>query len=221
MNPVAREDGAAVLMAMMAVLLMTAIGTALVVSSSSETVMAAHFQQAVEGRYAAGVMLERGLDDLLAMGDWSAVTAGLVQSPWVDGAPTGARTIAGAATIDLTEVVNLANCEKRAACSQSDIVEATQDRPWGTNNPDWKLYAYAPLGDVLAGVSVDSHFYVVLLVGSGPTANLIAVRAEAFGPQGAHAIVEAIAGRTPAVEKGYNDEPVPESVKILSWREVR
>ena len=53
MNIIAREDGVAVLIAMMAVLLMTAIGTALIVSSSSETVMAAHFQTAVEGRYAA------------------------------------------------------------------------------------------------------------------------------------------------------------------------
>jgi hypothetical protein len=221
MNTMAREDGAAILIAMMAVLLVTAIGTALIVSSSSETVMAAHFQEAVEGRYAAGVMLERGLDDLLGMGDWSAVTTGLVQSPWVDGPPTGPRTIAGGSTIDLTEVVNLANCQKRAACSQADIVEATDDRPWGASNPDWKLYAHAPLSDVLAGVAIDSRFYVVLLVGSGPAAHLLAVRAEAFGPQGAHAVVEATAGRTPAAEKGYNDEPVQDSVKILSWREVR
>jgi len=82
MNTAAHEEGAAVLMAMMAVLLMTAIGTALIVSSSSETVMAAHFQEGVEGRYAAGVMLERGLDDLLerrhggpgsvSLGGWTA-----------------------------------------------------------------------------------------------------------------------------------------------------
>ena len=220
MRTVARDEGAAILMAMMAVLLMTAIGTALIVSSSSETVMAAHFQEAAGCRYAAGVMLERGLDDLLAMGDWSAVTSGLVQSPWVDGPPTGTRTIAGQ-SIDLTEVLNLANCQKRAACSPADIAEATQDRPWGERNPDWKLYAYGPLRDVLTGVTVDSQFYVLLLVGSGPAENLLAMRAEAFGPQGAQAVVEATAGRTVAAEKGYNDEPVQEIVKILSWREVR
>jgi len=221
MNIIAREEGAAVLIAMMAVLLMIAIGTALIVSSSSETVMAAHFQTAVEGRYAAGVMLERGLDDLLAMGDWSAVTTGLVRSRWVDGPPTGTRSIPGGSKIDLTEVLNLANCQKTTACSQADIVEATQDRPWGDRNPDWKLYAYAPLRDLLAGVAVDSQFYVLLLVGAGPAENLLAVRAEAFGPHGAHALVEATAGRTAAAEKGYNDEPVQGSVKILSWREVR
>ena len=221
MNTAAHEEGAAVLMAMMAVLLMTAIGTALIVSSSSETVMAAHFQEGVEGRYAAGVMLERGLDDLLAMGDWSAATAGLVQSPWVDGPPRGTRSISGGSTIDLTEVLNLANCQKSAACSQTDMVEATRDRPGGQGHPDWKQYAYAPLSDVLEGVTVDSHFYVLLLVGSGPAANLLAVRAEAFGPRGAHAVVEATAGRPAAAEKDYNGEPVQDYVKVLSWREVR
>jgi hypothetical protein len=221
MNADVREEGAAVLVAMMAVLLMTAIGTALIVSSTSETVMAANFQEAVNGRYAAGVMLERGLDDLLAIGDWSAATTGLVQSPWVDGPPTGTRTIAGGSTIDLMEVLNLARCQKSAACSDADIVEATPDRPWGEKNPDWKLYAYGRLPDLLTGVTVDSQFYVILLVGSGPADNLLALRAEAYGPRGAHAVVEATAGRTSAADKGYNDEPVQDSVKVLSWREVR
>jgi hypothetical protein len=216
-----REKGAAVLVAMMAILLMTAIGTALIVSSSSDTVMTAQFQRAVEGRYAADVMLQRGLDDLLAIPDWTAVTSGLVQSPWVDGPPIGTRTLAGGSKIDLTAVLNLANCQKTAACSNADIVEATPDRPWGDHNPNWKLYAYGPLDDVLTGVTVDSQFYALLFVGSGPAENLLAVRSEAFGPGGAHAVVEATAGRRVAAETGSNDQPVPDSVRVLSWREVR
>lgn len=223
MRGLAREEGLAMLVAMMAILIMTAFGTALILSSSSETTIAGHFMNALEGGYAADAMLARGLDDLLAMGDWSPVTAGLVQSQWVDGPPTGARTLADGSSIDLSQVVNMANCQRSSACSPGDIVEATSDRPWGANNPEWKLYAYGPLTAVLTGAAVDSRLYVLLLVGRGPAPNLLAVRAEAFGPRGAHAIVEATAGRPSGgdEETDYNGPPVQNVAKLLSWREVR
>ncbi len=63
-------------------------------------------------RYAADAMLARGLDDLLGMDDWNPVVAGLLQSHWVDGPPTGARTLADGSSIDLSQVVNMANCQK-------------------------------------------------------------------------------------------------------------
>ena len=223
MSGLAREEGIAVLVAMMAILIMTAFGTALILSSSSETSIAGHFVTALEGGYAADAMLARGLDDLLGIGDWNPVIAGLLQSRWVDGPPTGSRTLADGSRIDLSQVVNMANCQRSSACSPADIVEATSDRPWGANNPEWKLYAYGSLPSVLAGAAVDSRFYVLLLVGQGPAPNLLAVRAEAFGPRGAHAIVEATAGRTSSAgdEKDYNGAPVQDVVKLLSWREVR
>jgi len=221
MNGLTREEGLAMLVAMMAVLIMTAFGTALILSSSSDTTIAGHFTAALEGGYAADAMLARGLDDLLGMDDWNPVVAGLLQSHWVDGPPTGARTLADGSSIDLSQVVNMAHCQRATACSPADIVEATSDRPWGANNPEWKLYAYGPLPAVLAGAAVDSRFYVLLLVGQGPAPNLLAVRAEAFGPRGAHAIVEATAGRTSNADgKDYNGPPV-DAVKLLSWREVR
>jgi hypothetical protein len=223
MIAIEREDGVAVLIAMMAILIMSAFGIALILSSSSETIIGAHFQDAIEGRYAADAMLGRGLDDLLGMGDWSPAITGLQQSRWVDGPLAGFRTLADGSRIDLSQVVNMANCQKGAACSPADIVEATSDRPWGANNPEWKLYAHGPLRDVLAGAAVESRFYVLLLVGQGPAPNLLAVRAEAFGPRGAHAVVEATAGRTASRSGGtdYNDPPAQDIVKVLSWREVR
>jgi hypothetical protein len=223
MSGLAREEGVAVLVAMMAILIMTAFGTALILSWSSETTIAGHFVNAVEGGYAADAMLARGLDDLLGMDDWNPVIAGLLRSHWVDGPPTGARTLADGSRIDLSQVVNMANCQRSSACSPADIVEATSDRPWGANNPEWKLYAYGSLPAVMASAAVDSRFYVLLMVGQGPAPNLLAVRAEAFGPRGAHAIVEATASRTSGVdgEKNYNGPPVQDVVKLLSWREVR
>ncbi len=49
MNGLAREEGLAMLVAMMAILIMTAFGTALILSSSSDTIIAGHFTDALEG----------------------------------------------------------------------------------------------------------------------------------------------------------------------------
>jgi hypothetical protein len=218
-----REDGVAMLVAVMAVLLLTALGTTLILSSSAETIIAASFRHGIEARYAAAAMFERGMDELTAVEDWSLAIGGLLQSSWVDGAPTGARTLGDGSTIDLTQVVNVANCQKSAACSQADLTAVTDDRPWGANNPQWKLYAYGPLRDMLAPGAIDSPYYVILLVGNGPSASLLAVRAEAFGPRGAHAVVEATAGRTGASgdDWDYNGHSGDDGVRVFSWREVR
>ena len=90
------------LVAVMAVLLLTALGAALILSSSTETIIAASFRSGIEARYAAAAMLDRGMDDLTSVEDWSLVTGGLLRSSWVDGAPAGARTLSDGSTIDLS-----------------------------------------------------------------------------------------------------------------------
>ena len=115
---------------------------------------------------------------------------------------------------------------------QKDIAALKQD--WA-NNPRWKLYAYGKLADIAAAGSIESPYYVVALVaddpsendgdpahdGSGavgvpnPGAGVLVVRAEAFGPRGAHRIVDATVARIEApageVEGG------PGRLRILSW----
>ena len=218
-----REDGVAMVIAMIAVLLMTAIGGALILTSSSETIIAAHFRDNLEARYAAGAMIERGMDDVAPLDDWTPLIGGLLRSSWIDG-PPGVRTLPDGSTLDLAQAVNLASCQKTAACSQADFDAVMADRPWGVNNPRWALYAYGPLRSLLPPPGViQSACYVMLLVGNGPSPALLALRAEAFGPRGAHAVVEATVGRTGRLSDGrdYNDDPGQGAVKILSWREVR
>jgi hypothetical protein len=220
---IAREDGIAMLSALMALMLMMAIGTALILSSSSETMIAANFRGGIEARYAAGAMIEQGMDDVAGIADWPALIAGALRSAWVDGPASGIRTLVDGSTIDLADVVNLANCAKRPACSQTDLFAVTADRPWGANNPRWTPFAYGALRDLRSPGAIDSPYYVLLLVGNGPAAALLAMRAEAFGPRGAHAIVEATIGRLDLSgdQKDYNNNPGQGAVKILSWREVR
>lgn len=208
------ERGVALLITIMALLLMSALGVALILTSASETIIAAHFRNGIEARYAAGAIVARAIEDVAAAADWGLLVDGTLRSAWVDGPPSGARALGDGSTIDLAQVTNLANCQKTTACSQTDIAAVTTDRPWGANNPRWTLYAYGPLRALLPSPgAVDSPYYVLLLVGSGPAPERLAMRAEAFGPRGAHAVVE--------VTAGYNDDPGQGAVKILSWREVR
>ena len=229
-----REHGVALLIAMMAMLLMTALGAALVLTTSSEAIIAGNFRNSREGLYAAEAVLERSLDDLLAMPGWDPVLNGSLQSGFVDGAPGGSRTLSDGSAIDLGQAINLANCGKITACSTTDMDAVTMDRPWGANNPRWQLYAYGRLSEMMPTGAINSPYYVVVMVGDDPSENddnplqdgvgpvnpgagVLAMRAEAFGPRGAHAVLELTVARIDAAElKGGRA-----GVRILSWRELR
>ena len=221
-------DGVAMVIAMMALLLITALGAALILTSSSETIIAGHFRDSLEAQYAADAMIARALGEIAGVSDWNVLTDGSTHSAWVDGPASGVRTLVDGSTIDLGQVVNTANCQKLTACSAADLSATTVDRPWGANNPRWIAYAYGPLRGMLPAPRIDSPYYVVWLTANAPAAiagsDLVAVRAEAFGPHGAHKVVEVTvsrAGRGAGDEKDYNDGLGQALVSVLSWREVR
>jgi hypothetical protein len=164
------EHGSAILIAMMATLLMMALGAALVLVTSSETIIAASFRDGLEGTYAADAGLERAIDDLQAAADWNLVLAGGAPSAFIDGAPAGTRTLADGSTIDLAELLNLANCAKTGSCTSAEMNEATSRRPWALNNPRWLLYSYGHL-DTLTSGSINSPYYVTVMVADDPAEN--------------------------------------------------
>ena len=166
-----RQNGIAMMIAMMAMLLMTALGIALVMTTSSETVISSNFRNASEGLYAADAVLERAMDDLLTVPDWNSLLTGSTQSAFIDGAPSGARSLPDGSTIDLTQAVNMANCQKVTTCSDSDMDAVTTERPWAKNNPRWQLYAYGNLSDMMPTDSVNSSYYVIVMVGDDPGEN--------------------------------------------------
>jgi hypothetical protein len=61
--------------------------------------------------------------------------------------------------------------------------------------------------------------------GCNPGTGVLALRAEAFGPFGAHKIIEATVSRTVRAisgdAQGYNSGSGQPGVRILSWREMR
>jgi hypothetical protein len=219
------EDGIAVIVAMMAMLLMTALGMALILTTSSETMIAGNFRNGNEALYAADALVERAMDDLLTVPDWNNLLNGSVQSAFIDGSPSGSRTLPDGTTIDLSEVISLANCQKTTACTVAEMNANTAERPWGTNNPRWQLYAYGNLDEIVPTGTINSPFYVVVLVGDDPSDNdndptkdgasqtnpgsgVLALRAEAFGPGGAHKVIEVTIARTDTteLERGYTGQ---------------
>jgi hypothetical protein len=226
-RPLQEDDGLAIVAAIMASLLLCAVGAALILLTMSETGTAAAFVRGAEAAYAADAVAERALGEVAQVADWTTILNGSRQSALVDGPPTGSRTLADGSRINLQEVVNLANCEQLGPCTAAQMDAVTADRPWGRNNPRWQLYAYAPLDLLLPPGSASSPFFVVLMAGDDPAENdddpavdggapvsgessnpgtgALALRAEAFGPGGVH---------------GRVDLAIRRSVRVLSWREV-
>ena len=91
----------AIIVALMAMLLMSALGAALVLTTSSEALIAANFRHAQEGVYAADAALERAMADLASIPDWQPVLDGSMRSAFVDGPPSGVRTLADGSSLDL------------------------------------------------------------------------------------------------------------------------
>ena len=228
------EHGMALLVAMMAMLLLMALGAALVLTTSSEVIIAGNFRNSREGLYAMEAVLERSLGDVQTMPGWNPVLDGMLQSAFVDGTPGGSRTLPDGSAIDLGQVINMANCRKSTACSTTDLDAVTMDRPWGANNPRWQLYAYGRLSAMMPTGTINSPYYVMVMVGddpsendnnplqdgvgpSNPGAGVLAMRAEAFGPPGAHMAIEVTVARIDAADL----ESGRAGVRILSWRELR
>lgn len=221
-----REDGIALIVALMAMLLMAALGAALVLTTTSETIIAGNFSRGQEGLYAADAAVERAMDDLLTVPNWNDLLSGKTQSAFIDGPPSGDRTLPDGSHLDIGQALNMANCGKVTACSATDLTgNATGTRPWAANNPVWQAYAYGPLSNIVPTGTINSRYYVIVMVADDPSENdgnplqdgasstnpgtgVIALRAEAFGPQGAHKVIEMTVARTDTtnLERGYTGQ---------------
>jgi PilX N-terminal len=224
------EKGVALLIAMMAVLLMSALGLALLMTTTTETRIAGNFREGHEALYAADAGVERVMSDLLTVPDWNTVVAGTVTSAFIDGPPAGSRTLPDGSELNLTEATNMLRCGKLTACSNADMDALTDDRPWGRNNPRWQLYAYGKLEDITPMETVNSLMYVVVWVADDPSecdndplrdggapanpctvnqgSGVLAMVAHAYGPSGVKRVIEVTVARTDSteIERGYTGQ---------------
>jgi hypothetical protein len=228
--------GAALIAALLVVAFLGTVGAALVLLTSTDVVIAGNFHSSAEALYAADALIERVRRDLGAMTDWTAALNGSVASTFVDGSTTGLKGFAGG-SVNLDELVNQANCQRATACSPSDLDRVTVERPWGADNPRWRVFACGTLGDLLGTSPADAGLYVVALVGDDgaendgmpdqdgiavgvvPNAGLgvLTLRAEAFGSGGVHRAVQVTVVR----DRGVPAAGGAPEVRIVAWRELR
>lgn len=209
------------LVAVMGLLLMSAAGLALILATSTETMIARNFKDGTAAMYAAETIAIKGLADLAVESDWTQIVGGPARSSFFDGTGTGTKTLVDRSAIDLNALVNAWNCGRPGACSDADMNRVSAERPWGDNNPRWRVYACGALADLAISAS---PFYVVLLAaddpletdgnpladGTGSGHDVLLLRGESFGPGGTHSVVELTVARA-----------ADGSVHVLSWRLVR
>jgi hypothetical protein len=226
--------GMALIMALLATLVLSGLGLALLTTSATETLIAASYRDGVEAFYAADAAFERALTDIANTADWTAMLGS------TDGIVSSARSslddgmmsvmLPDGRTLDLAKATNQLNCPQvfppaSAPCTAAQMDATSAERPWGSNNPRWRLFARSRLSAIAPGVASSPLFHVAVWVSDDPGetdgnpsadatgpaagAGVIQVRADAFGPGGAHRAIEATIGRVGA------------HIRLISWRLVR
>jgi Tfp pilus assembly protein PilX len=221
----ARPDrGLAIVFVMLAMMLLSALGISLALTTASERQVSASYGTGLEVFYAADAAFERAIHDLSLAPDWSAVLGGGL-SAFVDA--SSAPVLPDGSVLNLAQATDIVNCG-RSPCSLADVQATTSTRPWGPNNPIWRVYASGRLADVSSSGSIDSNIYVVVWVaddpletdgqpmidgattnGPNPGAGLLQVLVHAYGPLGTRRVIEATLRRDDS------------RTRVLSWREVR
>jgi hypothetical protein len=224
LHVIRNERGASLIIALMATLLLSALGMGLVLTSMTETMITANYRDSGEAMYAADAGIERVMQDLLMMSDWNPILKGTAaaRSSFVDGTP-GERVLGDGSVVDLNSATNMLNCNKVTACSAADLTAWTVDRPFEANNPTWRLFAYSPLAEVIETGTVLSAMYVVVWIADDPAENdgdpetdgdkdhgggILLLRAQAFGPNGSSSLIEVTIEKTDTseLERGYTGQ---------------
>ena len=229
----AGQRGIALIMVMLVTVFLSALGAGLILAVFMDRLAAGNMSGSVALLYAADAVVELAARDLSQVADWNAVLTGARPSSFTDGAPGGVRGIPGGGTVDLTAATNMLNCGKATTCTLAQMNANTRERPWGLNNPQWRLYTFGPL-ERLAHLADPQPCYLAVWIADDhreqdddPQADaqqdeaghgLVRVHAEAFGQGGSRRVIEAELAR--ACRGGGVGACLP-GIRVQSWREVR
>jgi hypothetical protein len=192
---IVNERGAAVVIALVITMLLAVLGAGMLTLTTTETMIAASYRHAQEASYGAEAALERAMTDLATIADWSVVVATPnVMSSLNDGV-SSVRLPDG-----LTVSVAALSADRQR---ESDISGPAMYR---ADNPQWRLFAHAPIEDLLSSPATAPPLYLLVWVaddgndGDGdPTRDSngrVIVHAEAHGSGGARRGVEAVITRS-------------------------
>jgi hypothetical protein len=188
----ANNRGSAVVLALLLAALLALLGAGLLTVADVETSIASSYRHAQEASYGAEAAVERAMSDLHALADWTAVLAappGNVLSSFNDG--QSAVRVPDGRVFSLSALT---------AALQRDTDGRMGLTAYGADAPQWRLFAHAPVQDLLPASSSAPPLYLVVWVaddgadGDGDPSRdgngRIVLRAEAFGTGGARRSVE-------------------------------
>ena len=97
------ETGTALVVSLMAVLLLSALGAALVMTTNTEVMLTKNFESAQQALYGADAGIERGLQELIREPNWNVVLTGGATSSFIDDPP---YRLPDGTSADLTAMTN-------------------------------------------------------------------------------------------------------------------
>lgn len=213
------ERGAALVLVLVFVVLIAGVAAALAITSRTEAMVAANLRFGREALYAAEGALAVAIRDLGAVNDWGPVLTGAIVGTQTDGASIGSRRLPGGDVVVL--------CCGPASLTGEVQLRADAGRSWGSDTPQWTIFAWGPVSEWLPAGDLTLPLYVVVWVSDDPgdgdgvpaadNNGMVRLHAQALGPAGARRVVEAVV-RRPAV--GEPPAPAP-AVRVAGWREVR
>jgi hypothetical protein len=227
------QHGIALIMVILILVFFSAVGLGVTMAFFMDRLATGNLSGSVATLYAADAGVEIASRELARAGDFDAVLSGNVVSPFADGAPGGVRDIPGGGQIDLTAATNELNCGKTDDCTSAQMDANSLERPWGANNPRWKLFVYGPMTS-LTQLARPAPCYLAVWIGDDgreqdgdPSRDagdedlghgIVRVHAEAFGRAGFRRAIEAELVRVcPAAEV----EACLPGIRVQSWQELR
>jgi hypothetical protein len=171
-----QAHGAAAVLAVMAVFLMSALAASLAMLSNAELRIAASYVQAMELRYMAEAAMETVIQELATAADWNAAVAGPALSAFADGSPGGQRTLSDGASIDLD--------------SLTGAIVAT--------NPTARLFGFGAVRRLQPGSDLGVEGYAAVWIEDDFEENpaIVLLRASAFSAGGSRKTLDARVLRT-------------------------
>lgn len=227
------QAGVALVVVLLAIGLLSATAMGLALSSTIVRLTGANHDEFVMLANASESALELAARELAMVVNWDNVLLGIQASTLIDGAP-GPRTVAPGVAIDLVTLTNQLTCGREMLCTDAQLRVATRERPWGDNNPRWRLFVHQPLPS-RPMPSLMSPVYVVVWLGDDaaetdgdpladgaepeqPGRYTVRARAESFGPRGGRHAIEAEFARVCVDEAG--GERCAPGIRVQSWRTV-